>query len=355
MGTITTRNRNDGTPVYKAQVRIKTNGKIVHQETQTFERQQVAKAWITKRETELHEPGALERLKTGSADVTLLDAINRYINEKQGHMGDTKVQILRWIKAHEIANKACRLITSADLVAFARTVPGSPANRYSYLSRLASIFAIARPAWGYPLDQQAMKDAMIVAKRLGIIDKGNERDRRPTIDELDKLLAHFAMIENRRKGVMPMTKIVPFAIFSARRQEEITTLQWADFDKNRIMVRNMKHPNEKAGNNVWCDLVPEAVAYIESMPKVNERIFPFTAVAISRAFTRACEKLGIENLHFHDLRHEGVSRLFEMGRTIPQAASVSGHRSWQNLKRYTHLRQTGDKYAEWKWRKPQAR
>jgi integrase len=54
-------------------------------------------------------------------------------------------------------------------------------------------------------------------------------------------------------------------------------------------------------------------------------------------------------LHFHDLRHEGISRLFEIGRTIPQAASVSGHRSWSSLQRYTHIRQTGDKYAGWKW------
>jgi integrase len=60
--------------------------------------------------------------------------------------------------------------------------------------------------------------------------------------------------------------------------------------------------------------------------------------------------LAIDDLHFHDLRHEGVSRLFEMGRTIPQVASVSGHRSWQSLQRYTHLRQVGDKYAGWKWK-----
>jgi len=59
--------------------------------------------------------------------------------------------------------------------------------------------------------------------------------------------------------------------------------------------------------------------------------------------------LGIDDLHFHDLRHDGISRLFEMGKTIPQAAGVSGHRSWSSLKRYSHLRQTGDKYAGWKW------
>ena len=66
------------------------------------------------------------------------------------------------------------------------------------------------------------------------------------------------------------------------------------------------------------------------------------------AFTRACKVLGIEDLHFHDLRHEGVSRLFELGKTIPQVACFSGHRSWQSLQRYAHIRESGDKYAEWR-------
>src|SRR6185437_3759883 len=113
-----------------------------------------------------------------------------------------------------------------------------------------------------------------------------------------------------------------------------------------------------ATNDTWVELPPEASAIIESMPKHDARIFPYTTDAISAAFTRACKVLGIntddmpdeQRLHFHDLRHEGVSRLFEMGRTIPQAAAVSGHRSWSSLQRYAHIRQTGDKYATWKWR-----
>jgi integrase len=95
---------------------------------------------------------------------------------------------------------------------------------------------------------------------------------------------------------------------------------------------------------------PEASAVIDTMPKIATEIFPFTTDAITAAFTRACKVLDIDDLHFHDLRHEGVSRLFEVGRTIPQAASVSGHRSWQSLRRYTHLRQIGDKYENWKWK-----
>jgi integrase len=65
--------------------------------------------------------------------------------------------------------------------------------------------------------------------------------------------------------------------------------------------------------------------------------------------THASKFLEINDLHFHDLRHEGISRLFEMGCTIPQVAAVSGHRSWQSLQRYSHLRMSGDKFAGWTW------
>jgi integrase len=352
MGTITTRYRDDGSPAYRAQIRRKVKGRIVHQETQTFDRRQAASAWMARRETELREPGALERVRSAENDPPLRDVIDIYIKDNERAIGRTKAQVLRSIKTYDIADKRCSKITTVDIVQFVKAIPTSPATRQNYLSHLGAIFAIARPAWGYPLDQQAIKDAFKVAKRLGTIKKGGERNRRPTFHELNKLMDHFVVVANRRNGLLPMTKIIPFAIFSTRRQEEIVTIRWEDFDKDRILVRSMKHPGDKTGNNVLCDLPAEAVAYINSMPKVDERIFPFSTDAISAAFTRACQFLVIEDLHFHDLRHEGISRLFEMGKTIPQVASVSGHRSWQNLKRYTHLRQTGDKYAEWKWRKP---
>jgi integrase len=352
MGTITARQREDGSPSYRAQIRLKVKGKVIHQETQTFDRKQAASAWMARRETELREPGALERIQNADNDPPLRQAIDVYVAENERAIGRTKTQVLRSIKGYDIADIRCSKITSADVVQFVKAIPASPATRQNYLSHLGAIFAIAKPAWGYPLDRQALKDAFIVAKRLGIIKKGGERNRRPTINELNKVMEHFVQVESRRSGVLPMTKIVPFATFSTRRQEEIVTIRWQDFDQDRILIRDMKHPGQKFGNDVWVDLPPEAVAYINSMPKIDERIFPYSTDAVSAAFTRACKVLGIEDLHFHDLRHDGVSRLFEMGRTIPQAASVSGHRSWQNLKRYTHLRQTGDKYANWKWRSP---
>jgi integrase len=111
----------------------------------------------------------------------------------------------------------------------------------------------------------------------------------------------------------------------------------------------MKNPGQKIGNDVWCDLPPRALAIIRAQPETTGAIFPYTTDAISASFTRACKFLEIADLHFHDLRHDGISCLFEQGTSIPRGAAVSGHKSWTNLKRYTHIRKAGDKYAGWRW------
>ena len=260
--------------------------------------------------------------------------------------------MLKTIKNSDLGETKCSEITSHILVSFARELTKSvePQTCGNYFSHLSNIFTVARPAWGYPLSRQEFDDAVTVIKKLGLIRKGNERNRRPTLEELDRLMEHFGRVRDHRPSSIPMQKIVAFALFSTRRQEEITLLRWDDLHEDRILVRDMKHPGDKKGNNVYCELPPEALAIIKSMPHDEDRIFPYSTDAISASFTRACQILGIEDLRFHDLRHEGISRLFEMGRTIPQVAAVSGHRSWTSLKRYTHIRQSKDKYENWKWK-----
>jgi integrase len=343
MGTIVERKRRDGSSYFTAQIVIKRQGKA-HREARSFDRRQAANAWIVRREDELRKPGGLER---AGKDPKLGDVIDRYLRESEKKMGKTKRQVLRTIMTHEIAQLRCSHITSADVVSFAKALPVSPQTVLYYVSTLGSIFRLARPAWGYALDRQTVRDALIATKDLGLTAKSRQRTRRLTVAELDRLLEHFTIAKARRPASLPMKQIICFALFSTRRQEEITTIRWTDYENNRVIVRDMKNPTEKFGNNVWCELPPEASAIIDAMPRRAEQIFPYSNEAISAAFTRACKLLGIEDLHFHDLRHEGVSRLFEMGRTIPQVASVSGHRSWQSLQRYTHLRQVGDKYENW--------
>ena len=114
----------------------------------------------------------------------------------------------------------------------------------NYFSHLSNIFTVARPAWGYPLSRQEFDDAITVIKKLGLIRKGNERNRRPTLEELDRLMEHLGRVQENRPASIPMQGIVTFALFSTRRQEEITLLRWDDLDQDRILVRNMKHPGE---------------------------------------------------------------------------------------------------------------
>lgn len=351
MGTITARKRKSGTTGYTAQVIRKKGGRILLREARTFDTKRQATAWIRDREAELDRPGALDAAT--QATCTLSEAIDLYLKEKRT-IGRTKAQCLRTIQAQPIAAMDCATIRAADISAFARDMLAGgrqPQTVGNYISHLSAVFRDARALWGIPLDHTAMKDAQGALARHGSIGKSNKRDRRPTLRELDALLTFFTDRQARAPSSAPMHKIIAFALFSTRRQEEITTIKWTDLDEphSRVLVRNMKHPGAKIGNDVWSELPPEALRLALSMPRTKAEIFPYSTDAISAAFTRACKVLAIDDLRFHDLRHEGVSRLFEMGRTIPLVASVSGHRSWSSLQRYAQIRETGDKFDGWPW------
>ena len=62
---------------------------------------------------------------------------------------------------------------------------------------------------------------------------------------------------------------------------------------------------------------------------------------MSTGFTRACAELGIEDLHFHDLRHRATAQLFRMGLDIPRVALLTGHKTWAMLRRYTDIKLRG--------------
>ncbi len=143
MGTITARKRNDGSTGYTAQILRKRKGQIVHREARTFDRKQAASAWLKRRETELSEPGAIERAKT--PDKTLATAIDRYITESRKTIGKTKAQVLASIKQHDIANTDCGEIRSQHIVDFANELLADgrqPSTVRNYISHLAAIFAV---------------------------------------------------------------------------------------------------------------------------------------------------------------------------------------------------------------------
>ncbi|MEE4709132.1 tyrosine-type recombinase/integrase [Pseudomonas alliivorans] len=355
MGTIRQRRRGDNTIAFSAQIRINQDGRTVYQETQTFDRKQVAQAWIKRRETELAEPGAIERANRKS--VTVRQMIDRYLDEyeKLRPLGKTKRATLKAIKETWLGDLQDDQITSQKLVEYAlgriERDGIQPQTVGNDLAHLGAVLSVARPAWGYVIDPMAMADARKVLRKMGAVTRSAERDRRPTLDELGRILNYFEEMRDRRKQEIDMVRVVLFALFSTRRQEEITRIKWRlmDEDRQRVLITDMKNPGQKYGNDVWCHVPDEAWRIMNSMPQGSDGPFPYNAKSVSASFTRACNFLEIDDLHFHDLRHDGVSRLFEIGWDIPKAASVSGHRDWNSMRRYTHLRGDGDRYQGWEW------
>jgi Phage integrase family len=169
-----------------------------------------------------------------------------------------------------------------------------------------------------------------------LIGKARKRSRRPTADELARLRHHFDSRDRRAK--IPMRPIIDFAIASARREAEICRLEWLDNDAETRtgIVRDAKHPTAREGNHRRFRCPPEAWAIVEAQPRTSPYVFPYDPKSVGSAFTRACQLLGIKDLHFHDLSHEATSRLFERGYQIHEAAQFTLHDSWNELKRSEH-------------------
>ena len=274
---------------YTAQIRIKRAGVQVYQESQTFARKQAAQAWARKRESELDEPGAIERASRKGA--TAKEMIDQYLREveKARPLGKTKKATLTAISASYFGKLNDTDINTQCLVDFALWRMSSEGGGVQAqtagndLAHLGAVLSIAKDAWGYQVDPLAMAGARRVLRKLGYNLKSRERDRRPTLDELGKIMTHYEDMQARRRSVTNMLKVVGFALFSTRRLDEITRIRWADVDEagQRVLVRDMKNPGQKIGNDVWCYLPDEAWQILQTMPKAGDDIFPYSPESIS--------------------------------------------------------------------------
>jgi len=110
--------------------------------------------------------------------------IDRYIDESKNPVLGTKAQGLKTIKNSDLGETKCSDITSHKLVSFARNLTKTvePQTCGNYFSHLSNIFTVARPAWGYPPVPPGIRRRRHV-KKLGLIRKDNERNRRPSLEE----------------------------------------------------------------------------------------------------------------------------------------------------------------------------
>lgn len=353
MATITPRRKKDGSIVYTAQIRMRVDG-LKHSESRSSGDKAFLVRWVAKRETELREPGAIAREL--HAGVTVGDVLYWYVQDFSRNIafGRTKLSHIKFLIGHDVSQLDAVRLTPSQLIAHAHSRaacgagPSTINNDFIWLRNAMRSVRLSRDV---PANIQAVDDAAALLRSERVIAKSSQRTRRPTLDELGRLLAYFAVQDKRSK--VKMLPVVLFALFSSRRQGEVCSIRWEDVDRRLrgVLVRDMKHPRDRI--DTFCFFTDEAWAIIESLP--GDRvgvIFPFKSQSIKSRFLFACRFLGIDDLRFHDLRHECVSWLFELGLDAPRVSSISGHKSWSSLQRYTHIsrRETFDKYADWRWR-----
>lgn len=342
MGTIVPRKQKDGTLRYRAQIRIKKDGKIIHSESETFSKRSIAQNWMARREAELEKPGALDAIKHKGR--TIGELVGKYREEVSGSFGRTKKAHLKQIEGMALADEDAVTLTTQRLMAHIqqrRKEGAGPSTVANDIIWLRSVFKYAKRAWGIPVSLEVIQDAADVARHARLIGRPKKRDRRPTPEELEKLDAYFAQKRQRQDRSPPMRLIMWFAIYSCRREEEITTILIGDLheESGTYLVRDLKHPEGSEGNHKWAKMQERGweVVRLARGDRTSGPLFPYNHRTVGANFTKACKLLGIEDLHLHDLRHEGASRLAEDGKTIPEIQQVTLHESWGSLSIYVNM------------------
>lgn len=321
--------------------------------TSTFSTKSAAKTWALRTERELEDWVAEGSPATDHTTVEQL--IQWYIEtrSKTKPVSTTERGNLKRL-AESFGHVEAVRLTSADILNHVRRrrhgehraadgnvlpkVKGATMN--VELSSLQSVFSLARSLDRIKLTGDPIAEARPALRHLRLVSKSHKRDRRPTLEEIRQLKEHFA--QRAERAEIPMVDIIDFALTTAKRQAEITRLLWSDLDEHKriILLRDVKNPTRKEGNHKLWPLLGEAFEVVKRQPRTTKevRIFPYNPDSISAAFTRACTRLKIDDLHFHDLRHEATSRLFEQGYDIPRVAAVTLHENWTDLKRYTQIK-----------------
>jgi integrase len=308
----------------------------------TFATKAEALAWARKIESQLDNGRAVAPATTIATLIECyrkLRAVARPIKDTSNdhYMLKTLTRLLGHIDAHKLS--------TADLVTFAQQRKDEGAGPYTVnmdIGKLGTVLRYSASSLGILLPD-SVGIARPLLKHLGMIGGGGMRERRPTEDELARIVDF--MREGRGHKY---ADTVLFAVATAMRLGEICELAWADVDeaKRLALIRNRKDPRNKIGNDQWIPLLGESWEILQRQARGipqsggvdGGRVFPLRAGTVSKYFTEACRALSIPDLHFHDLRHEGASQLFEAGYAIEQVAIVTGHRKWENLRRYTQLK-----------------
>lgn len=308
MGSIRKRGKS-----YQVQVRL-SGGRSA---SATFQTKAEAQTWLREKTYELHK-----RPKNIDERIALADLIPRFQQETAPMRPSGKTEALRLnnLLRHSISSIPIASLTSSNLADYrdARLKDVATNTLVRELGVARCVVRTAIEDWGHNIPNPFESFKL---KR-----RPDQRCRRVTDDEMQRLL--------KTPCRSPYTKdVAGFAMETAMRLGEILALSWKDIDleKGLITVRTSKN-----GYGRIVPITPKAHDILVKQVRISSVVFPVKIETLKLSWRRLVRRAGLTDLRFHDLRHEAISRLLEKGLTLPEAASISGHRTASMLLRYAH-------------------
>ena len=351
---------------YKAVINIrKPSEGIEYFDTETFSTRALAKAWLKREEDRLEKnPHLLSTDKdaVASAAKSLASAITRYKSEISDY-GRTKAFTLEMLKKFDISQKSLADLKRTDYAQHALRrrdsyknenydlAPVEPSTILFEFQCIKSVLDHAELLWGVEIDFNEYEKAVKGLRKSRVISESEERDRLPTSKELQDLTT-FGYIDFHlhNHSSVPIHLIMWLDIYTGRRLGELSRLKLDNFDREhkKWYLEAVKHPTKK-NNDKWFVVSDQALEIIDLLlqPEIRQRmlkrggdesmLIPCHENNIAKQWQKIKKQAGIDDLRFHDLRHEAATRLAEQGLTIPQIQQYTLHDDWNSLKRYVNL------------------
>ena len=297
-------------------------------QVRTFDTKAGAEAWAAVIESEIVRGVFVSRAE--AEDTTLSEALGRYerdISSVKKSAARERSTIAAW-RTSPLGGRSLASIRGKDVADAVRGMEArglAPNSIRIYLALLSHLFNTARTAWGM---ESLSNPVDLVKGQRPKLPRG--RDRRLQGDEQARLMS-AALTYGGEIG-----PLITWAIETAMRRGEIAAMRWEHLDRK---ARVLLLPETKNGTPRRVPLSTAALAVLDALPRrIDGRVWGMRPDSISQAFERVCKAAGVKGLTFHDLRHEATSRLFEKGLNPMEVAAITGHKTLQMLKRYTHLR-----------------
>ncbi|MEP9399776.1 site-specific integrase [Mesorhizobium sp. KR2-14] len=309
---------------WQAQVRRKG----IAPRAKSFDSKADAERWARNLEAELDRCGNLPDTRLAER-MTIKELFERYLREitPQKRSASSEAYRIKAMMKRSIAHRTLAMLTPQHVAEYRdeRLAVVASSTVIRELNSLGHAIDIARKEWGVHLAQNPCRLIRRPKPPRG-------RDRRLALGEEQKLL------DAADSGRTPwMRPLIILAVETAMRQGELLSLTWSNIDFEKRIAHL---PLTKNGDARDVPLSSRAIAVLKELnaTSTGEKVIATTQSAVGQAWLHLRDRAGSSDLHFHDLRHEAVTRLLERGWNVIEVATVSGHKELRMLQRYSHLR-----------------